>query len=53
MEQKKEALAIFLNPLTVCSPCKQKFVVSLFVEKDTNGSYPFANGLDGLARPHV
>jgi hypothetical protein len=44
-----EKLAIFLNPFTVCVPCKQKFVICPFVEEETNGSYPFvANGLKRL-----
>jgi hypothetical protein len=28
--------------------CKQKFVISLFVDEETIRSYPFANGLNGL-----
>jgi hypothetical protein len=40
--------AIFLNPLTVCSSYKQKFVVCPFVDKETNVIYPFANRLNGL-----
>jgi hypothetical protein len=48
--QKTEAQAIFfLNPFTIFSSCKQKFVVCLFVYKETYGDYPFANGLSGLA----
>ncbi len=27
---------------------RANFVVSPFVDKETNGSYPFANGLNGL-----
>jgi hypothetical protein len=41
----------FLNPFMVCSSCKRKFVVCLFVlfvEEEKNESYPFANGLNGL-----
>jgi hypothetical protein len=49
IERKTEAQSIFLNPFTVCSLCKQKFVVCQFVDEDTIGSYPFANGLNGLA----
>jgi hypothetical protein len=26
---------------------KWKFVICLFVDEETNGSYPFANGLNG------
>jgi hypothetical protein len=48
-KQKTEAKAIFLNLFTVCSSCKWKFVVYQFVFEETNGSYPFANGLKGLA----
>jgi hypothetical protein len=40
-----EAQAIFLNPFTVCSLRKGNFVNCPFVEEETNGSYPFANGL--------
>jgi hypothetical protein len=43
-----EALAIFPNPFTVCSSCKREFVVCPFVDKETNRSYLFANGLNGL-----
>ncbi len=39
-------MAIFLNPFTICSSCKRKFVVRLFVYEETNGSYPFENGLN-------
>jgi hypothetical protein len=45
---KTEARAIFLCPFTVCSSSKRKFVVCLFVDEETNGSYPFANGLNRL-----
>ncbi len=34
---------------TVCSQCKRKFVVCQFVDEETSGNYPFANGLNGLA----
>ncbi len=40
--------AIFLNPFTVCSSCKWKFFVGPFVDKETNGIYSFANGLNTL-----
>ncbi len=36
--RKTEAQAIFLNPFTVCSSCKRKFAVCLFVDEETNGS---------------
>jgi hypothetical protein len=48
-QQKTEAQAIFLNRFTVCSLCKKKLVVFLFVYKETNGSYLFAIGLNGLS----
>jgi hypothetical protein len=38
-----------VNPFIVCSSCKRKFVVCPFVYEETNRSYPFANGLNGLA----
>jgi hypothetical protein len=44
-----EVKAIILNPFTVCSSCKRMFVVFLFANKETNGSYLFENGLSGLA----
>jgi hypothetical protein len=46
---KTEVEAIFLNTFTVCSSRKRKFVVFPFVDEETNGSYPFASGLDGFA----
>jgi hypothetical protein len=45
---KTKAKAIFLNLFTFCSSCKRKFVVCLFVDEETNGRYPFANGLNRL-----
>jgi hypothetical protein len=47
--RKTEAPGDFLNPFTICSSCKQKFVVSPFVNEETNRRYPFANKLNGLA----
>jgi hypothetical protein len=44
-KRKMEAQATFLNPFTVCSLCKQKFLICPFVGEVTNGSYPFTNGL--------
>jgi hypothetical protein len=35
---------------SISSSCKQTCVVCLFVDAETNGSYPFANGLNGLNR---
>ncbi len=48
VKQKTEAQAIFLNPFSVCSSCKRKFVVCPFVYEETNGNYPFSNGVTGL-----
>jgi hypothetical protein len=48
-QTKTEAQVIFLNPFTVCSSLKLKFFVCPFVDEETNGSYPFANGLNGLS----
>jgi hypothetical protein len=39
---------IFLNPLTIGSSCKQKFVVCPFVGEETSGNYQFSNVLNGL-----
>ncbi len=47
-KRKMEAQVIFLNTFTVCSPCKRKYVVRSLVHEETNGSHPFANGLNGL-----
>jgi hypothetical protein len=47
-KQKIEAQVIFLNPFTVCSSCKQKFVICPFVDEETNESCLFTNGLNGL-----
>jgi hypothetical protein len=48
-ENGKQTPCHFLNPFIVCSLCKRKFVVCPYVNEETNGSYPFANGLNGLA----
>ncbi len=48
-KRKMEAQAIFLDPFIVCSSCKWKLVVCPFIYVETNRSYPFANGLNGLA----
>ncbi len=48
-KRKMKAQVIFLYPFTIYSSCKRKCVVSLFVDEETNGSYPCANGLNGLA----
>jgi hypothetical protein len=47
---RRVAHAVFLNLFTVCSWCKGKFVICPFVDKETNGSYAFANGLNRLNR---
>jgi hypothetical protein len=44
-KRKMEARAIFLNLFT---SCKEKLVICLYVYEETNGSYPFSNGLKGL-----
>ncbi len=46
---KMKAQAFFLIRLPFCSLYKQKFVISLFVGEEINGSYPFENRLNGLA----
>jgi hypothetical protein len=48
--RKREPQAIFFNQFTFCSLCKRKLVVCSFVDQETNGSYPFANGLNRLNR---
>jgi hypothetical protein len=45
--KRKTRRLFFLNSFTVCPSCKRKFVVCLFVDEETNGSYQFANGLNG------
>ncbi len=47
-KQKTEAQAIFLNPFSVCFLCKRKFVICLFADEETNKSFPFAKGLNGM-----
>ncbi len=47
-QRKTEALVFFLNPLTIRSLYKRKSVLCPFVDKETNGRYPFSNGLNGL-----
>jgi hypothetical protein len=34
--------------LLICSSCKWKFFVYPFVDEETNGSYPFANGMNRI-----
>jgi hypothetical protein len=45
---KTKAKVVSLNPFTVCSSCKRKFVVCPFLNEETDGSYPFSNGLNRL-----
>ncbi len=40
----------FPPSVTICSLCKWMFVIFPFVDKETNGSYPFANRLNELKR---
>jgi hypothetical protein len=47
-QNEKESPSNLFNPFTVCSSCKGKFVICPFVDEETKGSYPFANGLNGL-----
>ncbi len=49
-QTETEAQAIFLNLFAVCSSCRRKFAVCLFVYEETHGSYPFADGLNRLNR---
>jgi hypothetical protein len=46
---KMEVQEIFLNPFTICSLSKWKFIVCSIVDKETNRCYPFANGLNRLS----
>ncbi len=50
-KQKNRSPVIFLNPFTVCSSCRRKFVVCPFVYEERNGSLHLnrLNGLNGLA----
>jgi hypothetical protein len=47
---KRKPRLFSFHPFTVCSLCKQKFVVYPFVYEETNGSYPFSKRLNGLNR---
>ncbi len=47
VKRKPEDQVIFLELFTVCSSCKWKLVVCLFVNKETKGNYLFANGTNG------
>jgi hypothetical protein len=48
LKWKTEARVIYLSTFTVCSSWQWKFVVCLFVNKETDGRYPFENRLNGL-----
>jgi hypothetical protein len=50
IKRKTEAQVVFLHPFTICLLCIQKVVVCPFVDEETNRSYPFAKGLNGLAQ---
>ncbi len=50
-QTKNGSPGIFLNPFTICSLYKRKFVICPFADEETNRSYPFANRLNGLNRP--
>ncbi len=46
-KRKTEVQTFFFNPFTVCSLHKRKYFVCPFVDEETNGSYLFANRLNG------
>jgi hypothetical protein len=48
-KRKMEAQEIFLNPLPFAHLANGSLSFVSFVNEETNGSYPFANGLNGLA----
>jgi hypothetical protein len=48
--RKRKHRQFSLTLFTVCALYKQKFAVCPFVDKETNGSYPFANGLNASKR---
>ncbi len=52
IKRKTGASEIFLEPFTVCSLCKWKFVIYFFmlVDVEANISYPFANRLNRINR---
>ncbi len=45
-----EAQVFSLNQFSIWSAYKQKFVVCPFVQEETNGSYSFTNGINGINR---
>jgi hypothetical protein len=49
-KRKTEAHVIFFTLFTLCSSCKLKvkIVVCPFVDEETNGIYPLADGLNEL-----
>ncbi len=46
-KRKTESQEIFLGPFTAGTLYERKFVVCPFVDEERNGSYPFANRLNG------
>jgi hypothetical protein len=49
MKRKTGNPGDFSNPFNIFSSGKRKIVICPFVDEETNGSYPFANGLNKLA----
>ncbi len=47
-KRSTEPRAIFLHSFTVYSSCTWKFIVCPLRDEETNGSYSFANRLNGL-----
>jgi hypothetical protein len=47
-KRKTEVQVIFLNPFTIFSSSKRKFVVCPLLYEEINGTYQFVNGLNGL-----
>jgi hypothetical protein len=50
IKQETEAQAISLNLFTICSSCKQKFVVCPFADEENNRRCLFAYKLNGPNR---
>jgi hypothetical protein len=48
-----EAQAIVFDPFAVCSLFNRKFIICLFVDEETNGSYLITNRLNRLAHLSV
>jgi hypothetical protein len=47
-KRKMGSQLIFLDPFTLRSLCKWKFVIGLCVDEETNRSYTFASGINRL-----